>query len=211
MGRDDFLVTPSNAAAVALVEQWPHWPAHAAVIIGGAASGKSHLGQVWQSISAAAVLCAAELTTELVPHVLRNGAVLLEDLNVGDLQETALFHLLNSAREHGGQVLITSAVWPVTSVHLPDLVSRLAALPLAHILPPDDALLRGVLVKQFNDRQIAVDEALVSYLVTRMPRSLEMARQLVSRIDEEALEQGAEITRAFAAKVLNSFENPDFL
>jgi chromosomal replication initiation ATPase DnaA len=91
---------------------------------------------------------------------------------------------------------------------LPDLKSRLSALPVAVVLQPDDALLRGVLVKQFNDRQIAVDEALVSFLVTRMPRSLEVARQLVERIDVKAMEQKASVTRAFASKVLSHFDSP---
>jgi chromosomal replication initiation ATPase DnaA len=82
---------------------------------------------------------------------------------------------------------------------------------VASISPPDDALLRGVLVKLFEDRQIAVDEALISYLVTRMPRSLDMARQLVAKIDSAALEQGAEVTRVFAGRILAELESPDLL
>jgi chromosomal replication initiation ATPase DnaA len=83
------------------------------------------------------------------------------------------------------------------------LISRLSALPIAQILPPDDALLRGVLLKQFSDRQIAVDEALLSYLVARMPRSLGTVRSLVTAIDSAALMEKAEVTRAFAGRVLS--------
>ena len=45
------------------------------------------------------------------------------------------------------------------------------------------------------------DRAVVSYLMVRMPRSLEAARLLVAEIDRRALERKAEITRAFVAKV----------
>jgi chromosomal replication initiation ATPase DnaA len=209
LGRDDFLVTPSNAAAVALVDQWPKWPGHAAVLAGSGGSGKSHLATVWQNISGAKCVEADALTVEAVPDLLDRGALIVENLPQQNVAERPLFHLLNHAQQNGGYVLITSAGWPIQKVLLPDLQSRLLALPVAHILPPDDELLRGVLVKHFADRQIAVDEALVGYLVTRMPRSLDTARQLVARIDAEALEQGAEVTRGFAAKILAGFENPD--
>jgi chromosomal replication initiation ATPase DnaA len=206
LGRDDFLVTPSNSAAVALVDQWPQWPTHGAVLAGPAASGKSHLAGVWQNKTDAAMVLAAELKTADVPALLQNHAIVVEDVVAGAVDEAALFHLLNYAKQHDGFVLLTTAVFPISDIKLPDLHSRLQALPAATILPPDDALLRGVLVKHFSDRQIAVDEALVSYLVTRMPRSLSFARELVAEIDRAALAQGAEVTRQFAGKILSGFE-----
>jgi chromosomal replication initiation ATPase DnaA len=211
LGRDDFLVTPSNAAAVALVDQWPKWPAPAAVLVGSAGSGKSHLSEVWRKTTTAQTVFATDLTISAVPVLLQNGALLIENVEPPFLNEAALFHTLNLARQQGASLLLTAAHWPPEGLKVPDLLSRLKALPTAVILPPDDALLRGVLVKLFNDRQLAVDEALISFLVTRMPRSLDMARQLVARIDATALEQGAEITRAFASKTLAELENPDFL
>ncbi len=200
LGRDDFLVTPSNAAAVALVDQWPKWPGHAAVLAGPAGSGKSHLATVWQTTSGAKCIAAEALTVDAVPALLDRGALIVENVPQQNVAERPLFHLLNHAQQNGGSVLITASAWPLQTVGLPDLQSRLQALPVAHILPPDDELLRGVLVKHFADRQIAVDEALVSYLVTRMPRSLDVARQLVARIDAEALEQSAEVTRGICGK-----------
>lgn len=211
LGRDDFLVATSNAAAVALIDQWPNWPSHAAVLVGSPGSGKSHLAEVWRQVSGAQVVAGRLLTVEAVPTLLQHRALVVEDLTAGEVLEHALFHLLNFTRQMSGHILFTTVNWPLQGVVLPDLASRLNALTVAHILPPDDDLLRGVLVKLFEDRQIAVDEALIGYLVTRMPRSLDMARLLVARIDVMALEQRVEVTRVFAGKVLAELESPDLL
>ncbi len=211
LGRDDFLVTESNSAAVALVDQWPDWPSYAAVLVGPPGSGKTHLAEVWRQTSRAQIEKSSDLKIEYIPDLISRGTLVVEDLSAPDLPESSLFHLLNYARQNAHSVLFTSAIWPLAHVSLPDLRSRLQALPVATIMPPDDALLRGVLVKLFNDRQISVDESLISYLLARMPRSLDVARVLVERIDKAALEQGAEVTRVFAGRILTEFENPDFL
>jgi chromosomal replication initiation ATPase DnaA len=206
LGREDFLVTPSNSAAVALVDQWPKWPAHGAILAGPRASGKSHLAGVWQGNAQAKLVSASVLAIEEVPELFGTKAVVVEDFAVGACNEAALFHLLNYAQQNGGFVLLTTLEIPFKGITLPDLYSRLHALPSAVILPPDDALLRGVLVKHFNDKQIAIDEALISYLVARMPRSLEFARALVSEIDREALANRVEVTRQFVGKILARLE-----
>lgn len=211
LSRDDFLVTPSNAAAVALIDQWPDWPSYAAVLVGPPGAGKSHLAEVWRQSTSALLEQSENLIIERVPDLLSSGSLVVENLHLGTLPENALFHLLNFARQNGYSLLMTSAVWPLPFVKLPDLHSRLQALPVAAIKPPDDVLLRGVLVKLFSDRQIAVDEGLIGYLLTRMPRSLDMARMLVDRIDRVALEQGVEVSKVFVGRILAELENPDFL
>lgn len=210
LGRDDFLVAPSNAAAVALVDQWPRWPSHGAILLGPAGSGKSHLATVWQQKAGAQLVEARELKGNQVPSLLKGKALVIENLTERGADEAGLFHLLNLARVEGASLLFTS-LRPVRQLglRLPDLTSRLGALPAATIEPPDDSLLRGVLVKHFADRQIAVGEALVSYLLTRMPRSMDMARQAVAAIDAAALEQKTKVTRAFAAKVLARLLQPE--
>ena len=209
-GREDFLVGPSNAAAVALIDQWPRWPSFGAILVGPAGSGKSHLATVWQQKSGAQSIDAANIQQAQVPTLLADRALVIEDLDADSRDETALFHMLNLARAEGASVLFTAAR-PVVALglRLPDLVSRLGALPSAAIDPPDDALLRGVLVKHFTDRQIAVDEAVISYLLARMPRSMDMAQQLVAAIDATALEEKTEVTRAFAGRVLAKLVEPE--
>ena len=209
LGRDDFLVTPSNEAAVAMIDRFPDWPHYGVVLVGGSGSGKSHLLEVWRQASGARLIAAAELVSEAPDRLLEQGALAIDGAPGPDLDERALFHLLNLARQTGAHVLIASEVdpahWPVT---LPDLASRLRALPVARLDPPDDALLRGVLVKQFADRQLAVEEPVISYLILRMPRSLAAARAVVMELDALALAGQSAVTRALAARVLQQMTEP---
>ncbi|HUR43471.1 MAG TPA: hypothetical protein VMZ01_05160 [Aestuariivirga sp.] len=212
LGRDDFLVAQSNAAAVAMVDQWPDWPSNTVLLVGPAGSGKSHLVEVWRQRSGAGRLLAGDLAEPAVPALLAAGALAVEDAPGAQLDEKALFHLLNYAGQKNARLLITSnrhpPHWPVI---LPDLLSRLKALPAIELGAPADDLLRGVLVKLFADRQLAVEEAIISYLLVRMPRSLDAARIIVAEIDSRALEEKSEVTRTFVSRVLAGLHEPDLL
>ncbi len=195
--------------------------AHALALIGPPGSGKSHLAEIWRLRHDALKATPEALEVEAVPHLLARGALVLEDMPAGNggsgaagslppRWETALFHLLNMARQSGARVLMTTTTSPVLwPVALPDLKSRLAALPVVELLAPDDELLRAVLVKLFCDRQLVVPQEVVSYLLTRMERSLAAARQLVAALDEAALREKRRITRPLAARVLESLQGDD--
>ena len=210
LGRDDFLVTPSNSAAVALIDQWPKWPTYGAIIVGPEGCGKSHLVEVWRQKSSSAMLCASQLEIENIPKLLETDAAAIEDIHAGAINERALFHALNFARQESKFLLLTARVGlELLHLKVPDLASRLKALPSVQILPPDDALLRGVLVKLFSDRQISVDEGLINYILMRMPRSLGAARNLVAAIDKLALVEKSDVTKLLVAKAIAKFESID--
>jgi chromosomal replication initiation ATPase DnaA len=129
----------------------------------------------------------------------------VEDLKSSDFDERALFHLMNLAREDEAFVLITARVPPSTfDIELRDLQSRLRAVPTVSLLPPDDQLFRGLIVKFCADRQLTVDETVVSYLTTRIERSYSAVRQAVELLDSEALRLGRPVTRALAAELLRN-------
>ena len=126
---------------------------------------------------------------------------------IEEFDETALFHLLNLAREEGAHVLLTTRTPPAGwNVRTPDLASRLKALPVVALAPPDDVLLRAVLVKLFADRQLGVEESLISYVAIRIERSFAAARAAVTMLDAEALRQKRPLTRALAAELLRPTE-----
>jgi chromosomal replication initiation ATPase DnaA len=201
--REDFLPGPCNAAALALVDRWPDWPAQTVALVGPEGSGKSHLAAIWATTAGARFLAARALATAGLPASLATGALVVEDLAAGQFDERALFHLLNLAREEHAFVLLSARTAPGGwKLAVPDLASRLKALPAVTLTAPDDVLLRGVLVKLFADRQLAVDESLVGFLAKRIERSIAAARAVVTELDREAMRQQRPLTRALAAELL---------
>ena len=205
-GRDDFMVGPSNAAALHLIETWPDWPSPIVLLTGPQCSGKTHLVHIWAALAGAEIHSGAVLQM----HVAPDARIAVDDLAPIGIPEDALFHLLNSVRETGGSLLITSRYaaedWAVS---LPDLRSRLRLASPVALGAPEDDLLRQVLVKLFADRQLLVEKPVIDYLMTRMERSFSAAVTLVEALDGAALAAGRRITRPMAAQVLaQSFERP---
>jgi chromosomal replication initiation ATPase DnaA len=200
--REDFLTGASNEAALAMIERWPDWPDRVLALVGPEGAGKSHLAAIWAEIAGARRVSARALGETDLLAALATGALVIEDASAA-LDERALFHLLNLIREEEGFLLITAQAAPARwGVALPDLASRLRAVPTVALSAPDDALLRAVLVKLFADRQLGVDTALVSYLTTRIERSFAAARAAVEALDREALRMQRPVTRALAAELL---------
>ena len=203
--RDNFLEGPANAAGLALVDSWPDWPNRIMLVVGPEGSGKSHLAAIWAEQAGARSTSAHALTATAVPGALATGALVVEDLRSSNVDERALFHLLNLAREDGAFVLMTAREPPSAfQIELRDLRSRLRAVPTVSLLPPDDHLFRALVVKFCADRQLAVDEAVVGYLTTRLERSYAAVRKAVALLDTEALRLGRPVTRALAAELFRS-------
>jgi chromosomal replication initiation ATPase DnaA len=199
--REDFLSGPCNEGALQLIDCWPDWPANAVALIGPEGAGKTHLAMMWAAVAGARVISAHALAEADLPTALATGALVVENAAT-DADDRALFHLLNLAREEKASLLLTARTpptsWPVA---IPDLASRLRALPLATLEAPDDAMLRAVIVKLATDRQLALDESTVAYLSTHIERSFSAARAAVIALDHEALRQRRPATRALAAEM----------
>ena len=201
--RDNFLEGPANEAGLALIDSWPDWPNRTMLLVGPEGCGKSHLAAIWAEQAGARSTSAHALTAAAVPGALATGALVVEDLRPGDFDERAMFHLMNLAREDEASVLITARVAPAAfEVELRDLRSRLRAIPVVALKPPDDLLFRGLIVKFCADRQLNIDETVVSYLITRIERSYAAARHAVELLDTEGLRLGRPVTRALAAELL---------
>jgi chromosomal replication initiation ATPase DnaA len=197
MTRADFLVGDSNRAAIALIDRWPDWPERAVLLTGPVGSGKTHLVEMWRHASGAALGSAAALGD--IEALVGAGAVAVEDLHLGPLDEAGLFHLINRAAERRVPLLLTSRVpAPALRIRLPDLASRLRAAWPVELGAPDDALLRLVLVKLFADRQLAVDPGIIDTIAMRMERSLEAAGSIVAELDRETLAERRALTRQLA-------------
>lgn len=205
-GRDDLLVSSPLDAAISIVDNWPQWPSPVVILTGAIGSGKSHLAAIWREKAGAAEIHPTADSDAAT--VAARGPVLFEDADRRGFDDQALFHVINSVRENGSSLLITSRLRPMSwPVELADLRSRLKAATVVEIGEPDDELLGQVLVKLFADRQLSVDGRLISYIVARMERSLATAQLIVEQLDRLALSRRTRIGRALAQEVLSALTN----
>lgn len=202
-GREDFLVGPSNEAAYAVIERWPAWPEPWLCLTGPEGAGKTHLAAIWADATGAATIDAASLAPDTLAGLLGRKALVIEDCDRPDLDQQALFHLMNAIRSNGGHLVLTSRTAPEHwDLSVRDLISRLRLAPQATIAAPDDGLLRALLVKLFIDRQLVVDTVIIETLAVRMERSFAAARQVVAHLDRMALERRKPVSRALVTEVL---------
>ncbi len=213
LGREDFFVSDANSLAVEALVDPGAWPLGKMVLLGPTGAGKTHLAHVWASDQQAKIVAASDLR-EADADALATAALAVEDLPdlAGqDTAQRALFHIHNLMAERGHPLLLTSTTAPNhLNLELKDLQSRLAGTSVIEIAPPDDMLLRVILMKLFEDRQINPDPSLFDYVLPRLPRSFAAARAFVEQMDKRALAEDRAIGPRLAGEVLStSLENPD--
>ena len=211
--REDFAVSPSNADAVARLDGWPAWPEGRLALVGPSGCGKTHLARAWARDVGAVVI---EATGDAAPDLaaLRGRAILIEDADrrsdSATLNDEALFHILNMAGVDGGTVLLTGRTPPRGwDASVPDLRSRLNALPVAVIDEPDDVVLEAVLRRAFAQRLLKPDPDLYPYLLLRLPRSAAEAIAAADLLDEAAAQLRRELNKALAREVLGDLEGEE--
>lgn len=196
--RADFVLSETNQDALKAIDDWPAWHGGCLALIGPEGSGKTHLSHDWAARTGAVILHPQ--CTDLTQ--VGGRPVVLEQAERAHPE--TLFHLINMAGAGGG-LLLTSRRRPVEwPAELPDLRSRLNALPVAQIGEPDDIVLEGVLRKFFRERNIRPADDVYPYLIRRIERSIRVAREIVARLDEAADAEEREITRALARQILES-------
>lgn len=216
LGRDDFMVACCNQEAVSIIDLWPSWPYFAVCIYGSSGCGKTHLANVFAQIVALQTqhpyripfIKASQITKDM-PHTLFDDSrqIVIEELQTLSDQE-ALFHLYNTYRDLGGNILFTSETAPARlNFKLKDLQSRMSIVPAYEIKAPDDELLMALLLKLFTDRQITPSSELLDYLLKNMQRSFAYARKLVEEIDNISLAKKRAISIAIAKEAISTLNS----
>ena len=205
MGQEDFLIAPCNEEAVAWIDAWPNWPAPALCVHGPPGSGKTHLAQVWRARSDAVEATVSAMRDQTPGDLLAGKTACIVDAAVlaGEADERALLHLYNTVAERQGHLLLTAVQPPArTTYRLDDLRSRLTAAPAVAIGAPDEGLLGAVMIKLFADRQLEVDQEVITYVVMRIERSFEALRRVVEIVDRSALAARRKVTVRLVREVL---------
>ena len=203
LGAEDFFVSQANEQAFAMLLAPQTWPNGKLALVGPASSGKTHLAGVFAAQSGAMILNAEAIDpAALMPDV----PVVIQDCDrLPQESEEWLFHAHNHLAMAGLPLLITGQTAPARwDIALPDLASRLTAATTVTITTPNAALLTAVLLKHFQDRQLAPAPDAMAYLIKHLPRSFEAVRDTVDTLDREALAQGKALTRPFVRSVLDS-------
>jgi chromosomal replication initiation ATPase DnaA len=206
LSGDDFLVASSNSEAVAWLDKWPDWQAPFLVIYGPPGCGKTHLAHVFMAKSGALQITPTMISDAELPNLLSTSENFVMDGN-GGFDEEALFHIYNDLASRSGHMLITATAPPNDwGIKLADLASRLKAAPAVGIGMPEDDLIKAVLGKLFSDRQVRVESGVIDYVLKRMERSLDAARQFVEFADKAALVEKKGITLPLARQVLDGLD-----
>lgn len=177
--------TGSYAAAVGALGRWKFWPGAQLALVGEAAAGKSRLLRWWAAQSGAALVTGEALAAAPMDEIAR---LSVSALAVDDADHPgagpALLAALNLCRDRNAAVLISGATEPAGWFSQPpDLRSRLAAIPVAHIDPPDDDTLAARLREDSSLRHLNLPEESVVYLANRMERSWSAVARVADQIE----------------------------
>ena len=205
--EDDYLVSPCNQQAWSSLGIWEQQQLSVGLISGPKACGKSHLAHIWRKQQQALFIKGSELGSQLPQDIFAaKTRLVIDDCHLIPSQET-LFHLLNYLRNHPThRMLLTldeTACWQHFT--LPDLRSRLQALPQSKISEPDDALINALLMKFFRDKQVEVTQSAIDYLLPRIERSFAGIHTLLESLDETAIAQKKPITRSLIQQSLTNY------
>lgn len=185
------IVGSSNADAVRYLRHVSTWPVRTAVLVGPRGSGRSLIGRLFARDTGGRVIDGHD-----------------------SVSEEAMFHAWNAAQDSGDPLLIIADMPPAAwSVALPDLASRLGAVPVLAIGEPDDCLARDLIEALFAQRGMALAPEVASYIVPRMERSYAMIHRIVAALDTASLAQGRRVGIRLTRETLLSqgLIDPDLL
>ncbi|WP_287942687.1 chromosomal replication initiator DnaA [Sphingopyxis sp.] len=185
------IVGTSNADAVRYLRHVATWPVRTAVLTGPRGSGRSLMGRLFARESGGRVIDG---------HA--------------SVSEEEIFHAWNAAQASGTPLLIIADVPPSEwAIALPDLASRLRAVPVLTIGEPDDCLARDLIDALFAQRGMAISPDVAAYVVPRMERSYAMIHRVVAALDAASLEKGRAISIRLTRETLLSqgLIDPDLL
>ena len=200
LGIEDYIITESNSFAFDLISRMIRGEINQGVISGPSFSGKTHLSKILiKNIGSNESLYIDRDYKKIIEKVGSSNLIVIENIDkvLEDKSEEDLFHIINFTKESDKRLLMTSGK-SISKIEfkLEDLKSRLNAVIEAKIMQPDDELMKLVLIKIFNDKQLLINPNVINFLKSRLERSYKSINDFIEKIDKFSLEKGKKITIA---------------
>ena len=198
LGIEDYMITDSNNFAFDLIIKMVKGEINFGLISGPPYSGKTHLSKILvkNTINYKSLYIDRDYQN-ILDKFESSDILILENIDKVkyDKSEQDLFHIINLVKESNKKLLMTSrkSISEI-DLSLEDLKSRLNSIIEAKIKEPDDQLMKLILIKIFNDKQLKINPNVIDFLMSRLVRSYESINLFIEKIDKFSLEKSKKIT-----------------
>ena len=198
LGIEDYIITDSNNFAFDLIVKILKGETDFGLISGPPYSGKTHLSKILiKNARNYKTLYFDRDYQNILDRLETSDILILENIDKvkHNKSEQDLFHIINFSKENNKKLLMTSRK-PISEIdlNLEDLKSRLNSILEAKIKEPDDQLMKLILIKILNDKQLKINPNVIDFLVSRLERSYESINLFIEKIDKFSLEKSKKIT-----------------
>ena len=200
--EDDYYVSKSNFHVYELLNKWPNWGKNFLNISGESFSGKTHLVNIFLKKFKGINLETKDLNNEILKEIKIYQNIVLENFNL-NIDENLAYTLFNIIEQDNKYLILTSKK-PIVDIgfKLKDLNSRCKNFLILSIDKPDDELIFALIIKNLSDKQISLDNKLISYIVKRIDRSYGKIFDFIYKIDEMSLKKKKSIDLKIIKEVL---------
>ena len=212
--NNDFYVSNKNELAYKMIKKWPEWPTQVVYIYGSEKCGKSLVCKLWKDISRGIYINKNNFLEKLIAQndliYIQNHNWIIDDVDYiisfeDNKYEEKILNLINIIKTSGkNNILMTSRKMPrFLDSRLKDLISRISSATVIEMRDPDEILLKKIIEKYLNERNIQINNESLDYLINRIERSYKGALKVAKEIDIMSLEKKTKINKSFLKSILN--------
>ena len=212
--NNDFYVSTKNELAYKMIKKWPEWPTKVVYIYGSEKCGKSLVCKLWKDISRGIYINKKNFLEKLITQndlgYIQNHNWIIDDVDYiisfeDNKYEEKILNLINIIKTSGkNNILMASRKMPrLLDSGLKDLISRISSATVIEMRDPDEILLKKIIEKYLNERNIQINNESLDYLINRIERSYKSALKFAKMIDIMSLEKKTKINKSFLKSILN--------
>ncbi len=211
----EFFVTDKNLFAYNYLNKWPEWDQQFVYIYGPEKCGKTSISKLWKEKSNGIYVSTHNFDKFIekdldIDHIKSNNWILdnvdtlINKKNIRNSRK--ILNLINIIKDNeNAYLLMTGKRAPnYIGCDLNDLRSRLSSSIVLEISNPDQELIKKIIEKYLNDRNIFLSKKNLKYISDRVERSYESALKIAKQIDSKSLETKSKISTYFLKSLFDS-------